>query len=352
MAKTTIHPTLAPGYHFKNRIINGEFEIDQRNEGATLTINSTANTFGPDHWFANGHPADGVFTFRRNGSGLARHPQAITCQVTTADASIGATQIYNFRQRIEGTFVKDLMWGTASARTITVSFWAKSSMTGAHAIAFSNADGTRYYATNYTINAGDVWEKKSITVPGDTSGGWDVDNDIGIQVLFNIGTGYTGTGNVWSGSTVIAPTGSVHLISTLNANLNITGVQFEIGSVATDYEVRPQPMELSLCQRYCEKSYSEGTAPGVAASAGATRGSRQNGGFHCSGTWKVIKRGGVTITFYSTATGASGVLFNNQTGGSDSVTTYSAASNGYDVVGTTATVGHLLSWQYLATSEI
>jgi len=256
---------------FRNRIINGDMRIDQRNGGAAVTINTTANTYTIDRWVATGQSADGVFTVQRDttvptGAGFTNSAK-IT--VTTADASIGASQIYIISQFIEGFNTADLQWGTASAKTITLSFWVRSSVTGTFSGALNNSDNSRSYVFTYVINSANTYEYKTVTISGDTSGTWLTDNGRGIAVRFSLGTGSTnsGTAGSWSGSTLYAATGAVNLISTVNATWYITGVQLEVGSVATPFERRPYTTELQLCQRYLPAWRDDGSGTSIIGNA-------------------------------------------------------------------------------------
>ena len=155
-------------------------------------------------------------------------------------------------QFIEGLNVADLAWGTASAATVTLSFWVRSSLTGTFGGAFSNSASNRSYPFTYTINSANTWEQKTITVAGDTSGTWLTTSGIGIKVWFGLGVGstYSGTAGSWSGNTYLSATGATSVVGTNGATFYITGVQLEAGSAATPFENRSYGTELSLCQRY------------------------------------------------------------------------------------------------------
>ena len=242
----------------RNKIINGAMEIDQRNNGASVTQNGSG-LFAVDRFKLNGHSSDGVFTGQRSGVVPVGFTSSLLITITTADASIGASQEYFVNQHIEGSNITDLNWSSSNAKTVTLSFWVRSSVTGNFGGAFKNNGATRCYPYSYTINSANTWEYKTITIPGDTTGTWATDTSSGIEVYFSLGVGSSrkGTANTWAASNLSAPTSSVDLISTLNATLYITGVQLEVGTVATPFERRSYGQELALCQRYyCQSTNS------------------------------------------------------------------------------------------------
>jgi hypothetical protein len=240
--------------------------IDQRNNGASVTVNSTTNTYGVDRWYGFGQSTDGVFTIQQNTSAPTGFINSTKITITTADASIGATQAYRFSQSIEGLNCTDLGFGSASAKTITLSFWVRSSLTGTFGGNLSNSGFTRAYPFSYTISSANTWEQKSITIPGDTTGTWLTTSGIGMTVSFVIGMGstFTGTANAWNAGLYFAPTGGTNIISTLNADIYFTGVQLEIGTQATTFTTAggSYGAELALCQRYLPAiSYAGGANP-------------------------------------------------------------------------------------------
>jgi hypothetical protein len=264
------------GLSFKNRIINGNMTIDQRFAGAAVTINSTADTYSIDRWYGLGQPTDGVFTIQRNAGSVtppAGFINYLGATVTTADASIGATQVYRITQAIEGLNCTDLAWGTANAKTVTLSFWVRSSLTGTFGGSIANSNFSRAYPYSYTISSANTWEYKTVTIAGDTTGTWLTTNGVGIYVSFAMGMGstYTGTANAWNAGLYFAPTGNTNIIGTNGATFYITGVQLEVGSTATSFDYRPYGTELALCQRYFYKTigsdvYSVLTAAGQGVS--------------------------------------------------------------------------------------
>jgi hypothetical protein len=238
------------GFAFRNRIINGAMEVDQR--AATVTVNAAGPLYSVDRWAGTGETADGVFTLAKTAAGPAGFQASLKATVTTADASIGASQRYIIQHRIEGNNIADLAWGSASAKTVTLSFWVFSSLTGTFGGFLRNSAGNRNYVFSYTVSAANTWEYKTITIAGDTSGTWLTDTGIGIILAFSLGAGSSlvGTADVWSANNHQGPTGQTQLISTNGATFYLTGVQLEAGSVATPFERRLYTTELQLAQRY------------------------------------------------------------------------------------------------------
>jgi len=255
----------ANGIGFRNRIINGDMRIDQRNAGSAVTA---SGSFPVDR-FSLINSTDGAFSAQQDSSTPAGFVNSVKITTTTADATLTTTQNFNFQQRIEGTNVADLGWGTASAKTITLSFWVRSSLTGTFGGSLRNSASDRSYPFTYSIFVADTWEYKTVTIAGDTSGTWLTTTGIGIQVFFGLGVGpdRSGTAGAWNSNNNISATGAVSVIGTLNATWYVTGVQLEVGSVATPFERRPYGTELALCQRYYQKSYAQATVPGTSVTS-------------------------------------------------------------------------------------
>ena len=293
---------------FRNRIINGDMRIDQRNAGAAVTVNGAA-PYTVDRWFAE-DATDGAFTVQQDSSSntVTGFSSSAKITVTTADASLAATQYAVFTQRIEGFNTADLMWGTANAKTITLSFYVRSSNTGTFGGVLSNSAENYSYPFTYSISATDTWEQKSVTVTGPTAGTWiGATNGKGMIVTFALGSGstYVGTAGAWAAADYRGgATGQTNIIGTLNATWYITGVQLEVGSVATPFERRDYGTELSRCQRYFQSILD------FASFAGTTNGATQitqvgislpvpfRSSPTCSaGTWRIWSLGaGVTST--------------------------------------------------------
>ena len=229
-------------FGFKNRIINGAMVIDQRNAGAALTVEG----YIVDRWRTY---RDQTYSIQQ----VSDAPSGFSYSLKVTKTSTTQSTYAGLIQYIEGFNTADLAFGTASAATITLSFWVKSSITGTFTVAIANSAETRWYGATYTINNANTWEQKSVTVAGDTSGTWiGATNGTGIQVWFNYGQAATAqAAGVWTTSNnARAATGTTSLGTTNNATWQITGVQLEKGSTATSFDYRPYGTELALCQRY------------------------------------------------------------------------------------------------------
>jgi hypothetical protein len=291
----------------RNRIINGAMVIDQRNAGAAVTVNTGARVFGVDRFFGYGEASDGVFTLTQDSSAPTGFTNSTKITVTTADASVGANQYYLFGQSIEGYNVADLGFGAAGASTVTLSFWVRSSLTGTFGGSLGSNGNGRSYPFTYTISAANTWEQKSVTIAGDTSGTWLKTNLIGFNIFWDLGCGSSnvGTANAWASAALFGATGDTKLISTNGATFYITGVQLEAGTTATPFENRLYGTELALCQRYYEKSYPIGTAPGASSITSGmswlVNGYTATIYVLCTTTFKATKRTSATVTFWDAA---------------------------------------------------
>jgi hypothetical protein len=237
---------------FKNRILNGQMVIDQRNAGASVT--PANGQYLTDRWNAALSQAS-KFSAQQNAGSVtppAGFPNYLG--ITSLSAySITASDVFNIIQPLEGFTTADLAWGTASAQTVTLSFWVRSSLTGTFGGSLANYALTRSYPFTFTISSANTWEQKSITIAGDTSGTWVGATNAGsMYVRFNLGTGstYSGTAGAWASADYRSATGATSVVGTNGATFYITGIQLEKGSTATSFDYRPYGTELQLCQRY------------------------------------------------------------------------------------------------------
>ena len=243
----------------KNRIINGDMMIDQRNSGSVTT------------------PGNNIYTLDRWNAGLSQSSKYSVQQVVDAPSgfynsikatvlatvSLGATDYFMLKHKIEGYNVADLNFGTANPETITLSFWVKSSVTGTFGGGIQNSDESRGYAFNYTISSANTWEYKSVTLTGDTTGTWDKTNGTGLwlNLALGVGTTYSKSTGSWGAGPVLGATGATNLLATGSATIQFTGVQLEVGTTATPFENLQYGQQYALCQRYyqtildCNQSY-------------------------------------------------------------------------------------------------
>ena len=308
-------------FGFKNRIINGAMVLDQRNAGASIGTASSTSTYTLDRWLAI-FSQNSKFTIQQN-AGSVTPPVGFNnyLGITTTTAYSGSGDIFSLDQRIEGYNFADLNWGTANAKTVTLSFWVRSSLTGTFGGALRNSNGTRSYPFTYTISVANTWEYKTITIEGDTSGTWLKTNGVGFQVRWSLGMGSSsaGTAGSWSSNSYLSATGATNLISTVGATFYLTGVQLEVGSTATSFDYLDYGRSLIQCQRYYETGIT-----------GAGSRSSDNYGVY-AGVFKVTKRANPTVTYV--ATGASGGLGGYYLGpnqdGFVGYSTATTASSGY-----------------------
>ena len=246
----------------RNRIINGDMRIDQRNAGASVTPN---NSYTLDRWKGTTSQTS-KYTVQQSSTAPTGFKNSLL--VTSSSAySLTSSDYFAVGQSIEGFNIADLGWGAAGASSVTISFWVRSSLTGSFGGSLRNSSYNRSYPFIYTISSVNTFEYKTVTVSGDTTGTWSSDNSSGIEVLFGLGVGstFSGTAGSWAGANYISATGATSVVGTSGATFYITGVQLEPGTVATPFERRSYGQELALCQRY----YETGTADSAGASIGA-----------------------------------------------------------------------------------
>ena len=306
---------IAPVTSFKNRIINGAMQIDQRNDGASVTP-TVSGTYTLDRW-VTGFSQPSKFSVQQNASSVTP-PVGFTNYLgatSTSAYTVGSAEGFIVSQPIEGYNIADLAWGTANAQTVTLSFWVRSSLTGTFGGSLRNNGNARSYPFTYAISSANTWEYKTITITGDTSGTWLSNNGLGLNVLFSLGAGssVSNTAGSWAAGNFISATGATSVVGTNGATFYITGVQLEKGSTATSFDYRSIGQELLLCQRYFEKSYDIGTAIGSVTQNGASFAlSSGPAGFTSAGRqsfYKVTKRASPTINTYSTNSEASGKVY-------------------------------------------
>jgi hypothetical protein len=291
-------------YGFKNRIINGAMVIDQRNAGASVATSASNQVYSLDRWFGL-YAQTSKFTMQQN-AGSVTPPAGFTNYLgitsTSAYSSV-STDYMCIGQRIEGFNTADLSWGTASAKTVTLSFQVYSSLTGTFGGSIRNGVGNRSYPFTYSIPTANTWTSISVTIAGDTSGAWTTNNSTSIEIDFNVGSGttFSGTAGSWSANNYTSATGAVSVVGTNGATFYITGVQLEKGATATSFDYRPFGTEFSLCQRYFETSYDYGQALGATPTNITYTRWSTNGTANALEKWfRVSKRATPTVNTYDT----------------------------------------------------
>jgi hypothetical protein len=238
-------------YGFKNRIINGNMMVWQRG----TTFNAPADgDYNADRWQYGANQSGKVNIAQSSSAPSGFSYSALV--TSTSSYSIGASDLFRYTQRIEGFNTADLAFGTASASTVTLSFWVRSSLTGTFGGSLQNNNGDRSYPFTYTINSANTWEYETITIAGDTTGTWvGATNGNGLQLNFSLGAGSSriGTAGAWAAAGYYGATGQTNLVATNAATWQIVGVQLEKGSTATSFDYRPFGTEELLCQRYYYK---------------------------------------------------------------------------------------------------
>jgi hypothetical protein len=204
----------ASPYVLKNRIINGAMVIDQRNAGASGTA---INVYTVDRFSYNAAQAS-KGTWQQN-AGAVTPPTGFSNYLgftSSSSYSVLAADYFTFAQPIEGYNIADLAWGTANAKTVTLSFWVRSSLTGTFGGSLQNNSASRSYPFTYTISAANTWEQKTITIAGDTTGTWLTTNGVGIGLVFGLGVGstYSGTAGSWSANGYTSATGGTSVVGT------------------------------------------------------------------------------------------------------------------------------------------
>ena len=257
----------------RNLIINGDMKIAQRGTSTTaLAWNNDNNFPSCDRWKFQ-HFGSSAYTAAFTGSQDTDVPSgqgfdySMKLACTTADATLEADTAVLWSYQFEGQMLQHLAYGTSSAKTMTFSFWVKSNVTGVFNVELYQYDVDDAFSYEYTINTADTWEKKTITIPANTSNIITNDNTVGMSVRFNLalGSNYTG-GTLPTGwqTRVLAntsPSMTNNIGSSTSNYINITGVQLEVGDTATPFEHRPYDMELARCQRYFCSSFNAGVAP-------------------------------------------------------------------------------------------
>ena len=243
----------------RNLLMNGDMQISQRNGDTSVAV--TGNVYTLDRWQVVNDAGSSKFTVQQVDDAPVGLKKSL--KMTSSSAySVPATEAHGIGQKIEGLNTNQLMFGSSNAKSITISFFVKTSLTGTFSGSVLNQDMYRGYPWTYTINSADTWEYKTVTVAGSQDGTWLLDNREGMRIFWNIGSGTSrsGTAGQWSTAQyTFGATGATSVVGTNAATLQITGCQVEEGSVATDFEHRSFGQELELCRRYFQVLVDDGS---------------------------------------------------------------------------------------------
>jgi hypothetical protein len=354
---TTVSGNFSMASSFKrNRIINGNMLIDQRNAGASSGTGSGTFAYFLDRWVAS-YSQTSKFTVQQN-AGSVTPPSGFTnyLGVTSSSAySVGASDTFNMQQPIEGFNVADLGFGATGAQSVTVSFWVRSSLTGTFGGAACNSNLTRSYPFTYTVSSANTWEQKTVTIAGDTSGTWVTNNGVGLRLYFNLGAGstYSGTAGSWASANYQSATGATSVVGTSGATFYITGVQLEVGTKATPYEMQIYSDQLAQCQRYYWKTYNQGTVPGAASSTTTYRTRAYVGSYAAAVVqFPVLMRTTPTVTLYNPVTGGTNSWYNTDASTSATANMSTVMDSAAVTESSSVTTNNSYFFQLVASAEL
>jgi hypothetical protein len=338
----------------RNLLHNGAMNVAQRG-----TSDSSSGAYLIDRFRVFSQASFNELAFTQSQSSTVPSGEgfnnSLKIEVTTAETALSAGDLFYVRQVIEAQNLQSLKYGTSSAEKLTLSFWVRSSLTGKYSVLFYSEDATRSNTQSFNVNTADTWEYKTITIDGDTSGQFD-DNrfyGLGLHITLAAGSTYAGTPHTGWGayaSSDFAFSDNVDF-SAQTGTFFITGMQLEVGDKATPFEHRSFGEELALCQRYFQKSYDYGTAPGTGTNAGAYQ-------FLRNGTltrepnvrYAVEMRANPTETFYASDSGTSGKVRNRSTNADVTAVIGDSGTNGFNI-SMTVTSGQHYGFQYTADAE-
>ena len=236
----------------RNLVINGAMQVSQR---ATSVTSVTASNYITVDRFRFAVSNLGTWTVTQESDGPDGFSKSFKALCTTADASPASTDSLSIFQHIEAQNLQSLAYGTSSAKALTLSFYVKSNKTGNASVNVRQPDNSvKIYAAQYSISSANTWERKTISVPADTSGVINDDNGSGLQVEWwmNSGSNYTGGSHGgWKAADDTSRNASnLGVGGAVNDYFQITGVQLEVGNTATPFEHSNYADELARCQRY------------------------------------------------------------------------------------------------------
>ena len=357
-----------PNLGRRNVIINGAQNIDQRGYGhgaSSYTIGSTGNIYTIDRWatFVSAGSKIGVAQVDDVPNSDFKYSAKITSLAAT---TIGSGDYYGYNTALEVNDVQHFGFGTSSPKQFTISFWVKSTLTGNFGLAVrvKPSSPARSFPTTYTINAANTWEYKTLTLTAESNTAWTAQGGTGsgFSLWFDLGTGsnFHQTANQYYSGNATAPSGTVQLAATNAATWQITGVQVELGAVATDFEYRSFAQELALCQRYYQKSYDYARAPGYSESSTGSHtrmwlANRNSSTPHYYNVFTGGKmRTAPSVTNYNPYDGAINEISNYDNGPGNNAGNYISriGEDGYTTYANSQTLGHFMAFHFTADAEL
>ena len=298
----------------RNLVINGDMNIAQRTQSA-VTVNSGSLQYPVDRFAGRGTTSAGVFTVEQDSESPDNFQNSVKATVTTSSTP-GSSDTYRFVHHIEGTYFRHTGFGTSAAKNLTLSFYVRSSLTGTFGGAFIGGYD-RFWNFSYTINSANTWERKTVTITGDTvASGWTTGTGLSARISWSLGagSGEVGSANSWGTATYEGVTGQTNLIETNAATWYITGVQLEIGDNATEFDHQPTSIQKLNCERYYQQ-LSRTTTGGNTVLTGTNSAVNNLGVVHLPVEMRAaptISQTGTNITLYS-PDGASNASASNPT---------------------------------------
>jgi hypothetical protein len=361
-------PSLSPRADrpLENKILNGAFDLFQR--GVSGTVANNTLFFLADRWRVQNTMTSNITVTRDTSVPTVAQSgfQSAYSMLLTNSASPASptTSFVNIRYVVEG-----FDYASIHSQACRLQFWVRSSVTGTYSLLLQNNAGTRVYVTTYTVSAANTWEKKTIDLVMDNSGTWLFDNNAGLRVTFTLiapVANQTSTLNTWqtdAGNVIFGSSTQTPWASTANATFQLAQISLipgDFSNQGTNVDIpflragRTIQQELAMCSRYYQKSYDLGTNPGTAVGAGQFRiydnftGSIARAVFSFPNRMRTTP----TITWYSDATGSSGVIRNNTTSADVAITQNSGTGEGSFSGSVTASGAATYTGHYTADSEL
>jgi hypothetical protein len=336
----------------RNAIINGDFNIWQRGTSFTSVADGV---YLADRWFYSKISSavhditlsSDVPTVAQAGR-LFKNSLKADCQ--TVDSSIASGDLVRISQRIEG-----FNWLPLAQRTITLSFWVKATKTGIYCVSLGNSGGDRSYVAEYTVNASNTWEFKTITFTASPSAGtWNYENGVGLALTFTLASGSTfqTTKDAWQTGSFFATANQVNACDSTSNDFFIAGVQLEAGSVATPFEYRTIQQELSLCERYFEKSYDYSQYAGALTILGMIQERVAGISLNITVSFRSIKRTAPSVVFYNPTTGTAGEARNFSQGINTALSAFNINDKAFLTDRSDLTDNNQYGWHFYANAEL